>query len=142
LVKIAVSFLKLMNQTSGENMKTKKSLQLIIVVAIFTLCLVTPMHVLANETGIAAYYSNVFQGRKTASGERYDKNALTAAHNRYAFGTKLRVTNLKNNKSVTVRVNDRGPHTAGRIIDLSRKAANELGFVKEGLTKVTIEVLQ
>ncbi len=123
-------------------MKTKKSLQLIIVVAIFTLCLVAPMHVLANETGIAAYYSNVFQGRKTASGERYDKNALTAAHNRYAFGTKLRVTNLKNNKSVTVRVNDRGPHTAGRIIDLSRKAADELGFVKEGLTKVSIEVLQ
>ncbi len=123
-------------------MKTKKSLQLTIVVAVFTLCLLAPIHVFANETGIAAYYSNVFQGRKTASGERYDKNALTAAHNRYAFGTKLRVTNLKNNKSVTVRVNDRGPHTAGRIIDLSRKAANELGFVKEGLTKVSIEVLQ
>ena len=131
-----------MNQTSGKNMKTKKSLRLTIVVAIFTLCLVAPMYVLANETGIAAYYSNVFQGRKTASGERYDKNALTAAHNRYAFGTKLRVTNLKNNKSVMVRVNDRGPHTAGRIIDLSRKAADELGFVKEGLTKVSLEVLQ
>lgn len=102
---------------------------------------VMPVTVSANETGIAAYYSDVFHGRKTASGELYDKNALTAAHNQYPFGTRLRVTNLENSKSVTVKVNDRGSHTKGRIIDLSRRAADVLGFVKQGVTKVSIEIL-
>ena len=95
-----------------------------------------------TEEGIAAYYSNVFQGRTTASGDRYDKNALTAAHNTYPFGTRLKVTNLVNNKTVNVRINDRGPATRGRIIDLSRRAAEELGFIKAGLAKVRLEVVQ
>lgn len=97
---------------------------------------------LISQEGVAAYYSNVFQGRRTASGDRYDKNALTAAHNSYAFGTQLRVTNLANGKSVVVRVNDRGPSTPGRIIDLSRRAADELGYLREGLTEVRLEVLE
>jgi len=122
-------------------MKTRKTNFLIQLGALLMIWSLLPATVSANETGIAAYYSNVFHGRKTASGERYDKNALTAAHNTHKFGTRLRVTNLKNNKSVIVRVNDRGPHTRGRIIDLSRRAAKKLGFVKQGLAKVSIEVL-
>ncbi|MCH9696589.1 MAG: septal ring lytic transglycosylase RlpA family protein [Gammaproteobacteria bacterium] len=97
--------------------------------------------VFGAETGIAAYYSDVFQGRKTASGKPYDKNALTAAHNTHSFGTRLKVTNLNNNKTVIVKVTDRGPHSRGRIIDLSRRAAKELGFIKQGLTEVKLEVI-
>ena len=95
-----------------------------------------------TEEGIAAYYSNVFHGRTTASGDRYDKNALTAAHNTYPFGTRLRVTNLENDKSVIVRINDRGPTTKGRIIDVSRRAAEELGFIRAGVTRVKLEVIE
>ncbi len=87
----------------------------------------------AAETGLAAYYSDIFQGRKTACGDRYDKHALTAAHNTLPCGTKVRVANLENGKSVVVRINDRGPSTPGRIIDLSRRAAGKLGFVRKGL---------
>ncbi len=95
-----------------------------------------------TESGIAAYYSNVFQGRKTASGQRYDKNKLTAAHRTYPFGTQLKVTNQENGKSIEVKVNDRGPTTPGRIIDLSRRAAKELGYLKKGLADVTLEVVE
>ncbi len=123
-------------------MKTKNTLLAILMSISSILTTAIPVTVYASDTGIAAYYSNVFQGRKTASGERYNKNALTAAHNTYPFGTKLRVTNLLNNKSVVVRINDRGPHTPGRIIDLSRRAARELGFIKKGLTKVSLDVIQ
>lgn len=101
-----------------------------------------PVSVGDTAEGIAAYYSNVFQGRTTASGDRYDKNALTAAHNTYPFGTRLKVTNLENNKSVIVLINDRGPTTKGRIIDLSRRAAEELGFIRAGLTRVKLEVIE
>lgn len=94
------------------------------------------------ETGVAAYYSDVFQGRRTASGERYDKNAQTAAHNTLPFGTRVLVTNLGNAKTVEVIVNDRGPSTPGRIIDLSRRAATELDFIRKGITEVQVEVLE
>ncbi|HFD10963.1 MAG TPA: septal ring lytic transglycosylase RlpA family protein [Crenotrichaceae bacterium] len=123
-------------------MRTRITEYLPLSVLLLVICMAIPTAVCASETGIAAYYSNVFHGRKTASGERYNKNALTAAHNTYPFGTQLRVTNLDNNKNVIVKVNDRGPHTAGRIIDLSREAARQLGFIKQGLTKVTIEVIE
>ncbi len=92
--------------------------------------------------GVAAYYSNVFQGRRTASGERFDQQKLTAAHKTYPFGTRLEVTNLANGKSVQVRVNDRGPHQRDRILDLSRRAADELGFIKKGTTRVRVTVLE
>ena len=101
-----------------------------------------PVSVGDTDEGIAAYYSNVFQGRTTASGDRYDKNALTAAHNTYPFGTRLKVTNLENDKSVIVLINDRGPTTEGRIVDLSRRAAEELGFIRAGLTRVKLEVIE
>ena len=94
-----------------------------------------------TETGVAAYYSKVFQGRRTASGERYDAEAYTAAHNRLPFGTRVRLTNLENGKQVELRINDRGPSTPGRIIDVSRRAAHGLGFLRQGLVKVQLEVI-
>jgi rare lipoprotein A len=91
--------------------------------------------------GVAAYYNNRLNGRKTASGQRFDNAALTAAHNTLPFGTRVKVTNTKNNRSVVVRINDRGPTTAGRIFDLSRAAAGRLGYVRSGLTEVKAEVV-
>ena len=94
-----------------------------------------------SDMGIASYYSDSFQGRKTASGEKYDKNKLTAAHKNYPFGTFLKVTRLDNKKSVTVKVNDRGPYIKGRIVDLSRKAAEVLDIIQDGNANVKIEVV-
>ncbi|HOJ49189.1 MAG TPA: septal ring lytic transglycosylase RlpA family protein [Spirochaetota bacterium] len=91
--------------------------------------------------GKASWYGSNFHGRKTASGEIYDINKLTAAHKDLPFGTILKVTNLNNGKSVIVKVNDRGPFVAGRVLDLSQKAAFELGFLKEGITDVKVEIV-
>lgn len=82
-----------------------------------------------DETGSASYYGAKHHGNRTASGEPFNQNALTAAHRRLPFGTQVKVTNLDNNKSVVVRINDRGPHTRGRLIDLSRKAAEQIGMI-------------
>jgi len=95
----------------------------------------------ATQVGIASYYHRSFHGRKTASGEPYDKRRYTAAHKRLAFGTKVRVTSLATGRSVLVRINDRGPHVKGRIIDLSRRAARDLGMLKTGLLRVRLEVV-
>ncbi|MEO6038173.1 MAG: septal ring lytic transglycosylase RlpA family protein [Saprospiraceae bacterium] len=96
----------------------------------------------AEEFGKAGYYADALQGRKTASGEKYDKNVLTCAHKTYAFGTKLRVTRLDNKKSVIVRVNDRGPYTEGFVVDLSRAAAEEINLIKAGRANVKVEVVE
>jgi rare lipoprotein A len=88
---------------------------------------------------MASYYSDIFHGRKTASGETYDKWAFTCAHRKLAFGTKLVVTNLANKRSVLVRVNDRGPFVKGRIIDLSYAAAEKIGMIAAGVVKVKVE---
>ena len=93
------------------------------------------------EVGLASYYGKRLVGRKTASGERYDKDALTAAHRDYPFGTWVRVTSLNNGKTVLVRINDRGPRRGKRIIDLSRRAASELGMIYAGVASVRLEVL-
>lgn len=93
------------------------------------------------ETGIASYYGSKFHGRGTASGERYDKNAFTAAHKTLPFGTIVRVTAEWNQKTVDVRINDRGPYSRGRVIDLSTAAAAELGMLSKGLGNVTLEVI-
>jgi len=90
-------------------------------------------------TGKAAYYGKKFQGRKTASGEPFDMNKLTAASNDHPFGTKLKVTNVANGKSVEVRVNDR-LSGKDRIVDLSYAAAQQIGMVKAGLAEVKVEV--
>ena len=111
---------------------------------LLTLCL-TPFHTascLAAEEGMASYYADRFQGRKTASGEPYDKNKLTAAHNKLSFGTRVKVTSLKNKKSVTVTINDRGPYSKKRIIDLSRAAAVKIDLIDAGNTKVKIEIIK
>jgi peptidoglycan lytic transglycosylase len=91
-----------------------------------------------NQKGLASYYADKFEGRTTANGEKYRHSKLTAAHKTLPFGTVVRVTNLSNGKKVTVRVNDRGPFVEGRIIDLSKSAAKELGFINQGITEVEI----
>jgi len=91
--------------------------------------------------GKISFYGSKFHGRRTASGERFDQNALTAAHPRLPFGTRLRVTNLSNGKSVVVRVNDRGPFIKNRILDVSRAAARELEMIDAGVVRARVEVL-
>jgi rare lipoprotein A len=93
------------------------------------------------KRGLASYYSNVFNGRRTASGESYDNNELTAAHRNLPFGTKVLVKNLRNNRSVIVRINDRGPFAGNRLIDLSKAAAEELGMIHSGVVEVELRVL-
>jgi rare lipoprotein A len=93
------------------------------------------------QTGMASFYGADYHGRRTASGEIFDADALTAAHRTLPFGTMVRVTNLANGMVVVVRVNDRGPFVAGRIIDVSRAAASRLDFVRQGTARVRLEVL-
>lgn len=93
-----------------------------------------------KAVGLASFYGKRFQGRKTASGERYDMHGLTAAHKSLAFGTRVHVTHLNNGRSVTVRINDRGPFVKGRIIDLSYAAAKRLGMLAQGVVKVRIRI--
>ena len=94
-----------------------------------------------SEVGLASHYARRFEGRRTASGEPYDERELTGAHRTLPFGTRVRVTNLSNHRSVVVRINDRGPFRKGRIIDLSRRAARDLGFLREGMARVRLEAL-
>ena len=93
-----------------------------------------------GEEGIANFYSEKFEGKKTASGEMYDKAKLTAAHKKLPFGTKVKVTNTENGKSVVVTVNDRMGASNKAVIDVTPRAAEELGFVKTGQAKVKLEV--
>ena len=94
-----------------------------------------------GETMVATYYSKRFHGRKTASGERYDHYALTCAHKTLPFQTQLLVTNPKTGQSVTVKVNDRGPFTRGRDLDLSYAAAKELGMLAAGVIPVEVKII-
>lgn len=98
--------------------------------------------VLLTLEGVASYYAMDFHGKLTSNGETFDMNALTAAHRTFPFGTKIRVTNLENNLSVVVRVNDRGPFIEGRMIDLSMAAAKEINLVKTGTARVRLEVIE
>ena len=93
-----------------------------------------------SETGVASWYGKKFHGRKTASGERYNQNKMTAAHKTLPFGTRVRVKNLENGKSASVVINDRGPFTKGRVIDVSRAAARKLDMVNSGTARVRISV--
>ena len=94
------------------------------------------------EYGMASWYGSEFHGRPTASGEIYNMNDMTAAHNSLPLGSRVMVTNLENGKSIEVTINDRGPFVEGRIIDLSYGAAKRLDFIKEGTTDVKIDVLK
>jgi len=91
------------------------------------------------EKGVASFYSDKFQGKKTSSGEVYDKNGLTASHKKLPYGTKVKVTNVANGKSVVLTVNDRMAASNKAVIEVSRHAAEELGFVKTGKATVTVE---
>lgn len=94
-----------------------------------------------TQTGIAVYYHDRFQGRLTASGEVFDQKGRTAAHNGYPFGTVVRITNLSNGRSVDVRINDRMGNDDSLLIDVTRRAAEELDFVEAGRARVTLEVI-
>ena len=90
------------------------------------------------ERGMASWYGEQFQGRRTASGERFDMNAFTAAHKTLPFGTRVRVRHATSGKEVVVRINDRGPFTKGRVIDLSRAAAASIGLIQTGVGPVVV----
>lgn len=94
-----------------------------------------------SEQGIASYYSDRYHGRKTASGETLDQQALTAAHRSLPFGTRVHVEHLENGRTVTVRINDRGPFVKGRVIDLSRRGAEALDMIDSGLAPVRVTPL-
>jgi rare lipoprotein A len=94
------------------------------------------------QDGIASYYAEEFHGRKTSNGETYDMNDLTAAHQTLPFGTIVKVTNKATGRSVTVRINDRGPFLKDRIIDLSRGAAEKIGMIGPGTAEVHLEILE
>jgi len=114
-----------------------------LLVQIFALVILTAQVATATpiEKGLASYYDDSFHGRKTASGEKYDKNQLTAAHKTLPFGTKVKIKNPANGKSVNVVINDRGPYIKGRVIEISKKAAQQIDLVKVTVAPVEITVL-
>ena len=114
---------------------------------LFTFCLITLLPVSVShaakksKVGTASYYADKFHGRRTANGEIYNKWKMTAAHNGLPMGTKVRVTNLRNKRSIVVKINDTGSFRK-RLIDLSYGAARKLGFIRQGLAKVRVTVLR
>ncbi len=108
---------------------------------IIFICVMPVVLFAQKQRGIASYYADKFEGRTTANGEQYSHRKLTAAHKMLPFGTMVKVTNLGNGSTVIVRINDRGPFVANRIIDLSKLAAEQLNFTARGLTEVEIEVV-
>lgn len=96
----------------------------------------------AEETGLASVYSDVFQDHRTASGEIYDREKLTAAHKTLPFGTRVKVTHSRSRRTVVVRINDRGPHLPGRVIDLSPRAARAIGISTRGMGRVELQILE
>ena len=117
--------------------------KLLIVIVLSCICIVGNFAQSNNffEQGNAVYYADYLHGRKTASGELYNKNELTASHKSLEYGTILKVTRLDNSKTVNVRVNDRGPFGEGLIVDLSRAAAAKIGLLRDGKTRVSIQVI-
>jgi rare lipoprotein A len=120
----------------------KKRQRIAIVVFLVVLGMAGVAAAQATEEGMANFYNDNFQGKKTASGEPYDKDGLTASHKKLAYGTKVKVTNVANGKSVVVTVNDRLGASSPAVIDVTRRAAEELDFVKSGRTKVKLEVVK
>jgi rare lipoprotein A len=123
-----------------KNLFTAKLLTVVIAVLSLATVSVYGIAIAQTEEGIANFYSDKFQGRKTASGAVYDKNKLTASHKTLPYGTKVRVTNIENGKSVVVTVNDRMKPGSPVVIDVTRRAAQELGFAKAGKAKVKLEI--
>lgn len=115
---------------------------LLIVILYFSNRLFSQADSTTYETGIASFYAKKFEGRKCSSGCQFRNDSLTGAHKTLKFGTKVKVTNLKNDSVVIVTINDRLPKHSKRLIDLTRKAAAQLNFIPKGLTKVKVEVLR
>ncbi len=140
--------------TKGKIIQGSKIWQRMIAISILSIFLSMPSSLSAKEisnrhanhaksmTGIASFYDAKFQGRRTASGERFNNSALTAAHKSLPFGSLVKVTNVRNSKSVVVRINDRGPYVRGRVIDLSKAAAKKIGLSRTGTARVKLEVLK
>lgn len=115
----------------------KKRLSGILILFVFPL--LSTLH--AQEYGLAGSYSDDFEGGITAYGESYDKDKMTCAHKKHGLGTMLRITRLDNKKTVVVRVNDKGPYIKGRVVDVSKAAARQLGLLKDGVAEVKVEVI-
>jgi rare lipoprotein A len=120
------------------NRRQKGSLAVALALALVASCRTTGGRGAVLAEGPASYYGKGLDGRPTASGERFDKSALTAAHRSLPFGSCVRVEELKSGRSVEVRINDRGPFTGGRIIDLSEAAARVLGILEVGVARVRL----
>lgn len=139
-------FLVVVYMVAGLFKKNSFRYALALVVAVLVVgCGPKPSAVKATrvaKVGLASYYGHKFHGRPTASGERFNMNAMTAAHPHLAFGTRVRVTNLKNKRTVQVRINDRGPFVKGRIIDLSYAAAKKIGMLLDGVVKVRMTIVK
>lgn len=128
---------------------SKQMVLAFVIASTMALTLISPSVIFANESaaivqtvsGTASWYGQKFHGRRTASGERFNMHELTAAHRSLPFGTKVRVTNRQNGRSVVVRINDRGPFAGKRIIDLSRKAASQIGMINKGTASVQLEIM-
>lgn len=114
---------------------------LILLLSFFTLNSASAQLLGKEEQGKASFYNKMFDGRQTSSGEKFNQKELTAAHRSLPINTMIEVTNLSNNKSVIVRVNDRGPFHHKRLIDLTRAAAEHLGFIKSGIASVKLRVV-
>ena len=113
-----------------------------IVLCLYSCCCLFGGPKSASTHGLASYYGSEFHGKKTASGETFNQWDYTCAHRDLPFGTRIKVTNVKNNKSMVVRVNDRGPWVRGRLIDLSFAAAKKIDMIAAGVIKVKIEILK
>ena len=136
---IRVFSLVLRNVPTFSNMILKFFAFLIWIYTSFT-CETPPAYNFTQK-GKASYYARYFQGKRTASGEPFHTDSLTAAHRHLPLGTEVMITNLANGQSVTVRINDRGPFVKGRIIDVSPSAADSLGFRKQGVANIEIQAL-
>jgi len=114
-----------------------------LLLTIFLLLIATPIYAKGKKVqiGKGSWYGKKFQGKLTANGEHYNMYDFTAAHRTFPFNSMVKVTNIKNGRSVIVRVNDRGPYHGGRIIDLSYLAAKKLGYLKKGVAKLKIQLL-
>jgi rare lipoprotein A len=120
--------------------RTKSMRKVALLMMLVTMSMVGNVAARTGEEGIASFYSDRFEGKRTASGEIYRQDGLTAAHNKLPHGTKVKVSNVENGKSVVVTINDRMPASSRVVIDVSRRAAERLGFVKAGRARVKLEV--
>jgi rare lipoprotein A len=139
--------LKIANRTRNTLLRVSKRYLCVPIFVVVLACTSAPAKKDSNwigykESGKASYYAMKFQAKKTASGELYDKAKKTAAHMKLPFGTKVKVTNTKNSKSVIVKINDRGPYVKNRIIDLSRSAFTSIANLDAGVIDVTIKVIK